>query len=49
MIIYYKNETNLTKYTEQSHNTQLYKDGTFLTKIGLKKEFIQIFIFIVVV
>jgi len=37
MIIYYKNETNLTKYTEQSHNTQLYKDGTFLTKIGLKK------------
>jgi len=37
MIIYYKNETNLTKYTEQSHNTQLYKDGTFLTKIGFKK------------
>jgi glycosyltransferase involved in cell wall biosynthesis len=37
MIIYYKNETNLTKYLESKHQTTLYKDGGFLTKIGLKK------------
>jgi len=37
MIIYYKNETNLTKYLESKHQITLYKDGGFLTKIGLKK------------
>ncbi len=37
MVIYYKNETNLTKYLESKQDTILYKDGGFLTKIGLKK------------
>ncbi|MCI0501460.1 MAG: glycosyltransferase [Epsilonproteobacteria bacterium] len=37
MIIYYKNETNLTKYLESKHQISLYKDGGFLTKIGFKK------------
>jgi len=38
MVIYYKNETNVTKYLESIQETTLYKDGGFLTKIGLKKK-----------
>ena len=38
MVIYYKNETNLTKYLESIQETTFYKDGGFLTKIGLKKK-----------
>ncbi len=37
MIVYYKNETLLTKYLESTYDVTLYKDGGFLTKIGVKK------------
>ena len=37
MVIYYKNETNLIKHLKLIRDVVLYKDGGFLTKIGLKK------------
>lgn len=37
MVIYYKNETNLIKYLKSIKDVVLYKDGGFLTKIGLKQ------------
>lgn len=37
MVVYYKNETSLTKYLESIREVTLYKDGGFFKKIGLQK------------
>jgi glycosyltransferase involved in cell wall biosynthesis len=37
MVIYYKNETSVTKYLESIREVTLYKDGGFFKKLGLQK------------